>query len=89
MDAKITLSFDKKVIERAKKYSLNQSISLSRLTELLLDKITSKHFTDFEKMPLADWIHEISPGMPVYVRKQKSNSKIKASSGNVKSRNKS
>jgi hypothetical protein len=41
MDAKITLSFDKNVIEKAKAYAEENNISLSRLTEFLLSKVTS------------------------------------------------
>ena len=33
MNAKITLSFDEKIIEKAKEFAAQQNISLSRLTE--------------------------------------------------------
>lgn len=42
MDSKITLNFDKSVIEKAKEYANENNISLSRLIEFLLTKITSK-----------------------------------------------
>ena len=44
MDAKITLSFDESVIKEAKNYAENNYISLSRLTEFLLRKVTSNSF---------------------------------------------
>lgn len=66
MDAKITLSFDQKVIERAKKYAESQNISLSRLMEMLLDKITSKQYASLEDFPIADWVSQLSEGRPEY-----------------------
>ena len=33
MDAKVTLSFDAQIIEKAKTYAQSQGLSLSRLTE--------------------------------------------------------
>lgn len=41
MDTKITLSFDQKIIEKAKDFAATQGMSLSRLTEFLYEKITS------------------------------------------------
>lgn len=38
MDAKLTLSLDKKVIEQAKKYAKKKNISLSKLIESYLNK---------------------------------------------------
>jgi antitoxin component of RelBE/YafQ-DinJ toxin-antitoxin module len=43
MDSKITLSFDESVISKAKKYAEKNNISLSRLIEFLLKKITSNN----------------------------------------------
>ncbi len=77
MDAKITLSFDAKVIERAKKYAESQNISLSRLMEMLLDKITSKQYTSLEDFPIADWVSQLSEGKPEYHTKPRKRSKMK------------
>jgi hypothetical protein len=44
MDAKITLSFNKAVIDKAKQFADNNNMSLSRLTEFLLSRITSGHY---------------------------------------------
>jgi hypothetical protein len=41
MDAKVTLSFNAIVVEKAKVYAESQGISLSRLTEILLRRLTS------------------------------------------------
>ncbi len=41
MDTKLTLHFDREVIEKAKKYAASQQMSLSRLTEYLYRQITS------------------------------------------------
>lgn len=77
MDAKITLSFDKQVIERAKKYAESQNISLSRLMELLLDKITSKQYTSLEDLPVSDWVNLIAEGPAEYRTKNRKRSKLK------------
>lgn len=42
MDTKLTLSLDKKVIEQAKKYAKKKNISLSKLIEGYLDKVSAK-----------------------------------------------
>jgi hypothetical protein len=42
MDTKLTLSLDKKVIDQAKKYAKKKNISLSKLIEGYLDKVSSK-----------------------------------------------
>lgn len=75
MDAKITLSFDKQIIEKAKRYAESQNISLSRMLELLLDKITSNQYKSLEDFPVSDWVNEISEGPAEYIsaaKKQKS-----------------
>ena len=54
MDAKVTLSFNKSVIEKAKKYADENNISLSRLTEFLLSKVTSKKYQSLEDLPISD-----------------------------------
>jgi hypothetical protein len=77
MDAKVTLSFNKSVIEKAKKYAESQNMSLSRLLEVLLDKITSRQYRSLEEFPISDWVHEISEGNPEYHSTTKSRSKIK------------
>jgi len=62
MDAKITLAFDKEVIEKAKAYAAEQNISLSRLTEFLYQKITSGDFKELDQFPIADWVNQVAEG---------------------------
>lgn len=77
MDAKITLSFDKQVIERAKQYAEAQNMSLSRLMEFLLDKITSNQYNSLEDLPVSDWVNAVAEGKAVYITKSKKRSKLK------------
>ncbi|WP_421939711.1 DUF6364 family protein [Pedobacter sp.] len=62
MDAKLTLSFDKDIVERAKKYAAEQNISLSRLIEHLLTQVTAKPYPSLEDFPISDWVRMISEG---------------------------
>jgi len=78
MDAKITLSFNKDIIEKAKKYAQNHDMSLSRMMELILDKITSNQYASLEDLPISDWVNVISEGKTEYITKPKSSSKLKA-----------
>lgn len=66
MDAKITLSFDKNVIEKAKAYAEENNISLSRLTEFLLSKVTSKSYQSLEDYPISDWVNMVAEGEATY-----------------------
>ncbi len=77
MDAKITLSFDKAIIERAKKYAESQNISLSRMMELILDKITTKQYDSLEDFPISDWVNTIAEGKAEYKVASKSRKKMK------------
>ncbi len=76
MDAKISLSFDKQIIEKAKRYAENQNISLSRLMEHLLDKITSNQYQSLEDFPVADWVNAVAEGNTEY-RTSKKRSSVK------------
>ena len=71
MDAKVTLSFDAGVIDKAKKYAESQGISLSRLTEILLRKATLKDYKNIEDIPIADWVYMVSEGSAEYVKPRK------------------
>ena len=77
MDAKITLSFDKQVIEKAKLFAESQNISLSRLMELLLDKITSKQYASLEDLPVSDWVNLVAEGAATYNTKPKKRASLK------------
>lgn len=78
MDSKITLSFDRNVIGRAKKYAEKQNISLSRLTEFLLHKVTSGHYSDLEELPVSAWVNEVAEGVAEYKTTSPSRKRLKA-----------
>jgi hypothetical protein len=77
MDAKITLSFDEQVIEQAKKFAQDNHISLSRLTEFLLSKVTSSSYKSLDDLPVSDWVSMVSEGEVEYVRSNSSKKKLK------------
>ena len=60
MDAKVTLSFNKSIIEQAKAYAEQHNISLSRLVEFLLKQTTSGNYQSLEDIPIADWVNMVS-----------------------------
>ena len=68
MDAKITLSFNEAVIRKAKKYAEENNISLSRLTEFLLGKVTGSSYKSIDELPVSEWISELSEGRMDYIR---------------------
>jgi hypothetical protein len=78
MDAKVTLSFDETVIKKAKNYAENNNISLSRLTEFLLRKVTSNPYQSLEDLPISDWVNIVAEGEVVYQTKAKKNKDLKA-----------
>lgn len=71
MDRKITLSFDESVISRAKKYAENNNISLSRLIEFLLKKVTVSNYQTLEDFPISDWVFQVAEGEAEYQTKAK------------------
>ena len=78
MDAKITLSFDNQIIEQAKQFAEDNNISLSRLTEFLLSKVTSKNYRSLDDMPVSDWVSILSEGDVAYMRHPQNRNKLKA-----------
>lgn len=77
MDTKITLSFDKDIIERAKEFADQNNISLSRLTEFLYAQITSKNYKSLEELPIADWVTQVAEGEVEYKRTPSSRKSMK------------
>ncbi len=67
MDAKITMSFDANIIDKAKHYAENKGISLSRLTEILLRKATMGGYQDIEDIPVSNWVTTVSEGEAEYI----------------------
>ena len=66
MDIKITLKFDEIIINRAKQFAEKQNISLSRLMEFLLDKVTTKDYPTIENLPVSDWVLKVAEGKAEY-----------------------
>ena len=77
MDAKITLSFNEAVIKKAKEYAEANNISLSRMVEFLLQKITSSNYTSFEDFPISDWVNQLAEGEAAYHTKPRSRKSAK------------
>jgi len=77
MDVKVTLSFDEQVIAQAKEFAAANNISLSRLTEFLLIKATSSSSYSIDELPVSDWVNQVSEGKVEYVRKPRTNKKLK------------
>jgi len=59
MDTKVTLQFDKEIIEKAKIFASDNNISLSQLTEFLINK----------------WVNQIARGEAIYKRRNQINTK--------------
>lgn len=66
MDNKITLSFDESVIQKAKRYAEKHNISLSRLIEFLLRKVTAANYQSMEDFPISEWVSQVAEGEAVY-----------------------
>jgi len=77
MDAKITLSFDANIINKAKHYAESQGLSLSRLTEILLRKATTGGYKSIEDIPIADWVNTVSEGEAEYITTPKKRKDLK------------
>ena len=77
MDAKITLSFDATVAERAKAFAEVNNISLSRLVEFMLSKVTDKRYRSIDERPVGDWNSALAEGEVTYVRKNTAERKVK------------
>ena len=78
MDSKITLSFDEKVINKAKKFAEANNISLSRLIEFLLKKVTASGYNSLEDFPISDWVNQVSEGEAVYQTKKRTRKSTKS-----------
>ena len=78
MDAKITLSFNASIIEKAKEYADEQGLSLSRLTEILLKKVVSSGRHDnIEDIPISDWVSAVAEGEVEYRTRSRSKKSMK------------
>ena len=75
MDAKLTLSFNQEIVEKAKKYAAAHNISLSRLIEHLLTQVTATPSKSIEDFPIADWVSMVAEGEVAYKRTPKQSRK--------------
>ena len=71
MDTKVTLHFDRDIIEKAKEFAAENNISLSRLTEFLYKKIVSGNYVNLEEFPISDWVNQVAEGEAVYKRRNR------------------
>jgi hypothetical protein len=71
MDAKITLSFDADVIVKAKAYAEKNNVSLSRITQILWDKMIDADTATLDAMPVSDWVLGLIGKEPTYVSNTK------------------
>ena len=78
MDTKITLSFNGAVADKAKRYAEKNNVSLSRLVEFLLDRVTAGGYASLEEFPIADWVAQVSEGQATYQTKARSRKAAKA-----------
>lgn len=77
MDAKVTLSFNKTIIKKAKEFADKNNMSLSRLTEFLLSRVTSSHYHSLEDLPISDWVSKVSEGEAIYETKARKSKDLK------------
>lgn len=77
MNARITLSFDKEIIEEAKEFAAQHNISLSRLTEFLYGQVVGKQNKTLEELPVSNWVNMVAEEKPEY-RRKRSRKELKA-----------
>lgn len=78
MDAKITLSFNEEIIQKAKRFADSQNISLSRLTEFLYSQIVGGHYKSLEELPVSDWVTLVAEGEASYKTKPRNRKVLKS-----------
>ena len=69
MDAKLTLSFNQDIINKAKAFADKNNISLSRLIEHLLSKVVDKPYQSLEDFPIFRWVSMVANGRAIYQTK--------------------
>lgn len=71
MDTKLTLHFNKDVIDRAKEFAEANNISLSRLTEFLYRQIASGNYKTIEDFPVSEWVNQVAEGEAEYKKRSR------------------
>lgn len=82
MDTKVTLHFDKQVIENAKEFTKANNISLSHLTEYLYRNITTGNYKTLEELPISSWVSQIAEDQAEYKQRSRQGAKMHISSQN-------
>jgi antitoxin component of RelBE/YafQ-DinJ toxin-antitoxin module len=77
MDAKITLSFDASVIEKAKEFADDLGISLSRFTEIMYRKVLDSGIRGIEDLPISAWVHQVAEEQAEYNTRKKTRDQLK------------
>lgn len=77
MNSRITLNFDKNIIDKAKSFAAQNNVSLSGLVEFLLQKATSSGYSSLDDYPIADWVDQLAEGKGTYLTKKKSRKDLK------------
>lgn len=78
MDAKLTLSLDHDVINKAKQFAEKNNMSLSRLTEFLYSRLSDKPYSNLEDLPISDWVMMAAEGQAAYKTKPKTSKKLRS-----------
>ncbi len=78
MDAKLTLSLDRDVINNAKLFAEKNNISLSRLTEFLYRKLAENSYSNLEELPISVWVMMAAEGQAEYKTKSKTSKKLRS-----------
>ena len=71
METKLTLYFNREVIEKAKEFAAANNVSLSRLTEFLYRQITTGNYKTIEDFPVSEWVNLVAEGKAVYKRRSR------------------
>ena len=78
MDAKVTLSFDEEVINKAKLLCDDLGISLSRFTEIIYRKALEHGSSlSLEDIPVSEWVASVAEDQATYITKKKSGKQLR------------
>jgi antitoxin component of RelBE/YafQ-DinJ toxin-antitoxin module len=89
MDAKVTLSFDGEVIERAKHLCDDLGISLSRFTEIVYQKaLEFGRPASIEELPISEWVNAVAEDRATYGSQNRTRSRADTKKAFFESRKK-
>lgn len=58
------------MIKNAKRFAIANNVSLSRMIEFLLQKVSSSSYSILEDFPTSDWVHQLTEGKRFIKQKQ-------------------